>query len=244
MVQRLRRVAFASNPLKAHARRLRERMGAYLRGVGVQVVSPARAQVLVTIGGDGTILYNKNRYPKPVWAIGSDTSFICQSHLKRWKQDLQPLIEHGFSSERRLMLRPRLNGRRLPDALNEVVVRSQYHRVLDLKLLVGRRRFRFMADGLIFATPTGSSAYAYSAGGREMKRSARRYQVVPIAPYRRLFKPVMVKEGTACRVRVVGKAKADAVVDGQMHRPIREGSELVVRTGPRDFEFVRSAKRR
>ncbi|MCL6088922.1 MAG: hypothetical protein M1530_02020 [Candidatus Marsarchaeota archaeon] len=244
MIQRLKRVAFASNPLKAHARRLRGRMGAYLRQVGVQVVSPRRAQVLITIGGDGTILYNKNRYRRAVWAIGSDTSFICQSNKKRWRKDLEPLVLGGFRTEKRLMLAATLNGKSLPDALNEVVVRSQYHRVLELQLSVGRRRIFFMADGLIFSTPTGSSAYAYSAGGREMERAARRYQVVPIAPYRRLFKPMVLGEHEVCRVRVVGTAKADAVVDGQMHRPIRGGSELVVRAARRDFEFVRPVKRK
>jgi NAD+ kinase len=239
MIQKLKRVAFASNPLKAHTRRLRERMGAYLRQMGVRVVSPPRAQVLITIGGDGTILYNKNRYRRAVWAIGSDTSFICQSNKKRWKKDIGPLVRSGFGTEKRLMLAAKLNGRALPDALNEVVVRSQYHRVLELQLTVGRRRIFFMADGLIFSTPTGSSAYAYSAGGREMKRTARSYQVVPIAPYRRLFKPMTLSERQVCRVRVVGAAKADAVVDGQMHRPIRKGSRLVVRKAKRSLEYVK-----
>ncbi|VVB56796.1 NAD kinase [uncultured archaeon] len=243
-MQKLIRAAFASNPLKAHAQTLRTQMAAYLRARGVRVVSPKHAQILITIGGDGTILYNKNRYKKPVWAIGSDTSFICQSNKKRWKKELEPLLRGGFGTQKRLMLSSTLNGRRLPDALNEVVVRSQYHRVLELELSIGRRRMMFMADGLIFSTPTGSSAYAYSAGGREMKATARKWQIVPIAPYRRLFKPVALGEREVCRVRVVGRTRADAVVDGQMHRPIRGGSELIVRVAGRDFEFVKVAGRK
>ncbi len=244
MMHTLTRVAFASNPLKAHAQKLREEMSIYLRARGVRVTSPGQAQVLITIGGDGTILFNKNRYKRPVWAIGSDTSFVCQSNKKRWKKELEPLLLHGFGTEKRLMLFSKLNGRKLPDALNEVVVRSQYHRVLELELSIGRRRMKFMADGLIFSTPTGSSAYAYSAGGREMKPTARRWQIVPIAPYRRLFKPVSLGVHEVCRVKVVGDVKADAVVDGQMHKPIRGGSELLVRVSSRDFEFVRVGKKK
>ncbi|MDE1798335.1 MAG: hypothetical protein KGH63_02935, partial [Candidatus Micrarchaeota archaeon] len=137
---RLSSAAILFNPFKAHTKAIHGQMSAFLRSNGVKVLPPARAQVLITIGGDGTILYNKNRYLRPYWAIGSDTSFICQSHQRRWKKDLAQLISRGFSAEKRLMLRAKLNGARLPDALNEVVVRSQYHRVLDLQLTVGRRR--------------------------------------------------------------------------------------------------------
>ncbi len=232
-------VGFATNPKKPKARGLRRQISRFLRSNGVHIRPPARAQVLITIGGDGTILYNKNRYRRPVWAIGSDTSFICQSNRKRWKKELEPLVRRGFSVERRLMLSATLNNKALPDALNEVVVRSQHHRVLRIKLRVGRKTFRFSADGLIFAAPTGSTGYAYSAGGKEMRTTDNRYQVVPIAPYRRAFKPVIVPASTVCRIELMNRCRADAVVDGQMHRPIRKGSILVVRKAKRALEYVK-----
>ncbi len=239
---KLRSVAILYNPHKPHAMAIQKQMAAYLRAQGVNVRPPSGAQILITIGGDGTILFNKTRHLRPYWAIGSDTSFLCQSHQSSWKKDIARLIARGFSAEKRLMLHATLNGFSIPDALNEVVVRSQYHRVLDLELTIGRKRQWLQADGLIFSTPTGSSAYAYSAGGKEMKPTARRWQVVAIAPYRRLFKPMMLGPNQVCKVRVVGLAKADAVVDGQMHKPIRGGSELVVRASPHAFEFVRLKK--
>lgn len=239
---KLTSTAILFNPFKAHAKGIKEEMAFFLRSSGVRPLPPSRAQILITIGGDGTILYNKNRFSRPYWAIGSDTSFICQSHQRTWKKDLARLIARGFSTEKRLMLRAKLNGSPLPDALNEVVVRSQYHRVLDLELTIGKKRVLLQADGLIFSTPTGSSAYAYSAGGKEMTPTARRWQVVAIAPYRRLFKPMVLSPNQVCRVRVVGLAKADAIVDGQTHKPIRGGSELVVKASPHFFEFVRLKK--
>ena len=239
MRHHLSSAGFATNPKKPKAKSLRRQISRFLRGSGVRIRPPAHAQMLITIGGDGTILYNKNRYQRPIWAIGSDTSFICQSNRKRWKKELEPLVRRGFSVEKRLMLSATLDGKRLPDALNEVVVRSQHHRVLRLKLRVGQKVFRFSADGLIFAAPTGSTGYGYSAGGKEMKATDNRYQVVPIAPYRRAFKPMMVPSSAVCRVELLNRCQADAVVDGQMHRPIRQGSRLVVRKAKRHLEYVK-----
>ena len=239
MRHHLTSVGFATNPRKPDAKSLRRQISRFLRDAGVRIRSPARAQMLITIGGDGTILYNKNRYQRPIWAIGSDTSFICQSNRKRWKKELEPLVRRGFSVEKRFMLSATLNGKRLPDALNEVVVRSQHHRVLRIKLRVGRKMFRFSADGIIFAAPTGSTGYAYSAGGKEMRATDGRYQIVPIAPYRRMFRPVIVPPSAVCRVELIGRCRADAVVDGQMHQPIRKGSRLVVRKAKRSLEYVK-----
>lgn len=239
MRHHLHSVGFATNPKKPKAKRLRRQISHFLREAGVHIRSPAHAQMLITIGGDGTILYNKNRYQRPIWAIGSDTSFICQSNRKRWKKELAPLLKRGFSVEKRLMLSATLDGKRLPDALNEVVVRSQHHRVLRIKLRVGRKTFRFSADGLIFAAPTGSTGYAYSAGGKEMKATEQKFQLVPIAPYRRAFKPMMVPASAVCRIELLNRCRADAVVDGQMHRPIRQGSKLVVHKAKRHLEYVK-----
>ena len=225
MRHKLTSVGFATNPKKPKAKVLKRKISEFLHEAGVRTRSPNAAQMLITIGGDGTILYNKNRYKKPIWAIGSDTSFICQSNKKRWKKELGPLVRHGFSIEQHVMLTAKLDGKHLPDALNEVVVRSQHHRVLRIKLNVGRRTYRFSADGLIFTTPTGSTGYGYSAGGKEMRATERRYQVVPIAPYRRAFKPMIVPDTTICRVELLNRCRADAVVDGQMHRPTRKGSK-------------------
>jgi NAD+ kinase len=241
---KLKSVAFAVNPTKKDAKLLRKKIAAYLRKNKIAIRRHQKAQILITIGGDGTILYNQNRYKMPVWAIGSSTSFICQSNYKRWKKDLDLILKNGFFAEKRLMLSARLNGFRLPDALNEIVVRSQYHRVLELELIVGKRKHYFLADGLIFTTPTGSTAYAYSAGGKQMKPNEWRYQVVPIAPYRRKFKPMLVGKDKVCRLKVIGKMKADVVVDGQAHWPIKRDSELVVRVCKRKFEFVRPLKKK
>ncbi|VVC01935.1 NAD kinase [uncultured archaeon] len=244
MAQQLKTVGIATNPLKPKSRAVKKEMVVYLRSAGVRVLPAYKAEVLITIGGDGTILYNKNRYRKPVWAIGSDTSFLCQSNVKAWKKDLGMLLKNGYNIQRRSMLSAKLDGARLPDALNEVVVRSRLHRVMGVKLSVGGRRFKFLCDGLIVCTATGSTAYAYSAGGRQMRAEDRRIQVVPIAPYRRAFKPMMLNANAIIRAEIFEKCPADLTIDGQVRVSLKQTSKLVVIRASREMEFVQTAGRK
>ena len=244
MIQHLKTIGIATNPLKPKSRQAKKQMVKFLRANGVRILPAHKADVLITIGGDGTILYNKNRYRKPVWAIGSDTSFLCQSNIKRWKKELETLLERGYSLQKRSMLEAKLDGKCLPDALNEIVVRSRLHRVLGVKLSVGRRVWRFLCDGLIISTATGSTAYAYSAGGREMKAEDRRIQVVPIAPYRRAFKPVMLGPDSLIKAELFEKCPADLTIDGQVRVPLHHFDRLIVRRAKREMEFVKVEKKK
>jgi len=244
MTQHLKTVWIATNPLKPKSREIKHKMTEFLRARGVRVAGAHKAEALITIGGDGTILYNKNRYRKPVWAIGSDSSFLCQSNVKSWKKDLSALLKSGYTLQKRSMLQTILDAKRLPDALNEVVVRSRLHRVMGVKLKVGSRTWKFLCDGLIISTATGSSAYAYSAGGRQMRAGDKRIQVVPIAPYRRAFKPVMLRANAVVKAEFFEKCPADLTIDGQVRVPLKKNAKLVVRRAGRVMEFVQAIKKK
>lgn len=240
---KLRSVGLVSNPGKPKAVELHREISAFLRARGVRVLPPTRAQVLVTVGGDGTILSAKARYPRPIFAVGSHTSFLCQTLFSRWQNDFARLVKNGFYLEKRTLLSSALDGKPLPDALNEVVIRNREHRILALHLIVGPRHYLFRADGIMFSTATGSRAYAYSCGGKEMKKDSRHYQIVAIAPFRRIFKPMMVKAGVRSRVIVESTCTADAVVDGQFEVPVRRRCQLEVRVSDQKLEFVRTSPR-
>ncbi len=244
-----------SNPKKKSAGKVALQVKEFLEGRGIRAVfgkekagaaKPIRADLLVAISGDGTILYNKNSYDAPIFGIGSRKSFICQANERDWKGKLGRIIggaerkgklgkaiAGGEKIENRLMLSSELDGKRLPDALNEVVVRNRAHRILELKLWVGKKKFEFRADGVMFSTPTGSSAYAYSCGGRELKKTAREYEIVAIAPFRRAFKPMVVPENASCRLEIESECDAHAVIDGQFAFRLKRSSKVRVWKGSR-----------
>ena len=239
-MMRLKSALVVVNPTKPCAKLLASEVRRFLAANNIRVVKRAAgASMLITIGGDGTLLYNKSKFQLPIFAIGSERSSICQSTAKNWKVKLQRILARGFTTEKRMMLECKVDGRKVEDALNDVVIRSRNHRVITLKLNVGARHFSFCADGVLFSTPTGSTAYCYSCGGSELPRHARRYEVVAVAPYRRAFKPQVIQDSTACSV-VVKTSNADLVFDGQFVRRVKAGSKIGIRKSRENVMLIRA----
>ncbi len=239
-MKRLRRALVIFNPKKPHAKELATEVSAFLRANGAEVVKHAEiADALIIVSGDGTLLYHKSKYRLPIFAIGSETSFICQATSKNWGGKLLRIIRDGFRTEKRMMLACEVNGKVVENALNEVVIRSRDHRVIDLEVSVGGKRFSFYADGILFSTPTGASAYCYSCGGSELPKHARRYEVVAIAPYRRLFKPMIVRD-SAVSSATTKSSTADLVFDGQFIHRVKPGSKIRVYKSRQTVELIRA----
>ena len=125
--------------------------------------------------------------------------------------------------------------------LNEVVVsRGQIVRPVHLEALVdGRYLTTYVADGLIAATPTGSTAYALAVGGPILPPDLRNILLVPIAPHLSIDRAVVLSEGASVTIRVTTQHQAVISVDG--HDPVAiENDDLVqVQSSEHTVEFVR-----
>ncbi|MEM4390131.1 MAG: hypothetical protein QXG98_05745 [Candidatus Micrarchaeia archaeon] len=233
---RVRAALVATNPKKPESERVQAEVESFLLARGVRL-SRKRPDLLITIGGDGTLLWNKEFTRAPVFGIGSAHSFLCQATMANWRERLEALLA-GFRIERRAMLAASLNGKRLEDALNEFVVRAAGHRVLAFELCASGTCMSFRADGLIFSTPTGSSAYAYSSGGIELPPHARCYEIVAIAPYRRAFEYAVLSDAVRSTATVVSEMPAFVAVDGQFVHPFEGKAVLRVWKSSRTTDFA------
>ena len=231
------RAAVAANRKKPQTAALRREVERFLRAQGVSLTA-RKPQLIITIGGDGTVLYHKKHYGVPYFAIGSNTSFICQSTFANWRGKLSRVLLH-LRAEKRLMLSCGIDGRKMPFSLNEIGIRNPEPRVLSLHLAVGKKHFAFRADGLLFCTPTGSPAYCYSCGGKQMKKSDSRYQAVAISPFRRAFSPLMLAKNARCTLRMSGPERAQFFIDGHLFRSFTSKNTLRVRTSGKPFLFAK-----
>ncbi len=231
------RIAVCANKNKPSALEAKKQLMKILSGKKIKI-SPS-PQIIITIGGDGTVFLPKQYYGVPFFSIGSKTSFICQSTFSNFKKKLLPILSN-LKSEPRLMLTSRLNGKRLPLALNEVGVRNPEPRILSLHLQAGKKDYAFRADGILFSTPTGSPAYCYSCGGVEMKKSDKRYQAVAISPFRRLFSHLAIPASTKCTLRLSGPERAQLFVDGQSVGWMDGKKTLTVRASKKPFYFAKA----
>ncbi len=230
------RAMVMANEGKPIARKVKKDVQGFLRSRGI-AHSPHSPQLLITVGGDGTVLCSKRHYGIPFFAIGSSTSFICQAKFSDWKRKLSSALSRQ-KLEKRLLLESRLNEKALPLSLNEIGIRNPEPRVLSLHLSIGKRHFAFRADGIMFCTPTGSPAYCYSCGGKQMKRGENAYQAVAISPFRRLFSPTIIPAGAYCTLRISGKERAQLFIDGQEAGIFTEKKTLAVRGSKKKFLFL------
>jgi NAD+ kinase len=236
---KIRSALVLANWKKPVAQRVKKEVAEFLLEHSIDP-DAAKADMIITIGGDGTVLHYKENYGTPYFSIGSMTSFICQADFSNWRAKLSKLLAApSIKKDERLLLECTLNGNKLPYSLNEVCVRNPLPRVMHMHLACGAKHYAFRADGLIISTPTGSPAYCYSCGGKEMGKNDSHYQIVAISPFRRLFKPLILPDSTQCTLRVSGNERAHLFIDGQDFGTAAEGDTVRVRASKKKFVFAR-----
>lgn len=232
------RVLVAANPKKPRALELEKEVENFFLERRVEL--SRKADLVVAIGGDGTVLYKAHDKPGiPVFGIGSKRSFICEATGENWREKLSSALEKG-KVEEATMLDGWLNGKKIEPCLNEYCVRGTGHRLLRFKLKAGGEEFEFRADGIIFSTPTGSTAYAYSAGGKELEEGCGKYEIVAIAPYRRTFEHLVVDEKTESELEIECEQEAMLVVDGLFEHAVQNGSVLKVKKSSEKIKFLKA----
>ena len=120
-------------------------------------------------------------------------------------------------------------------ALNDVVVnKSAISRLVDFDLLIdGNFVFNYKADGVIIATPTGSTAYSLAAGGPVLMPSVDSFVVTPVCPHSLTHRPLVVTDKAQIELRVeTGAEEAFLSIDGQVGVPVRQGDRLVCAIAP------------
>jgi NAD+ kinase len=198
-----------------------------------------RADVAIVLGGDGTMLSIARRLaPRDVPLIGINLGrlgFLTDIPLARMEQVLVQMLAGRVVEERRTLLDAsvtRQDGESEQAlALNDVAVnRGSLGTMIDCAVDIDDRfAFAMRADGIIVATPTGSTAYALSAGGPILDPSVPAFALVPVAPHGLTHRPIAVADTSRLRITVVRGRDAAAHCDGQARFPLSEGESVTVR---------------
>ena len=258
----VRRIGFAYNPTSDAAVELRERAAAWAEAHGVAEWSSTAADhdalhrelpgtdVLVVLGGDGTFLRAAHAVIEddvPLLGINvGKVGFLSKVEAQDVEAVLGKLVEGRYEIEPRMALEGRIlrggtqpSGERLL-ALNDVVVaRGSLARVVRLDTSIdGTHLASFIADGLVVASPTGSTGYSFSAGGPILGPTARNLVVTPIAGYLTTIRSVVVGPEAVVRCRVVDAHEALVSVDGREDIPLAVGDIVEVRAIERPVRLV------
>jgi len=209
--------------------------------------------VLIVLGGDGTFLRAARalaRVDVPVLGVNSGrVGFLSKVEPAALESTLGDLLADRYEIEPRMMLEARLTRTAHEDsgaasgtfaALNDAaIVRGAEARVLHLEVLIdGSHLATYVADGVVIATPTGSTAYSFSAGGPILDPTARNLVVTPVAAYLAAVRSIVVGPAHAVRVRIIDGPPGIVSIDGRDDYPIEAGDIVDVRALDRPIRFI------
>lgn len=213
---------------------------------------PDGTDLVIVLGGDGTLLSAARVVAGrdiPLFAVNlGHLGFLTSIQVG----DLYPALEQVLRGEQRIGKRAMLDCELLRDsktiatysALNDVVItKSELARMIDLDTWVGDHFVAaYKADGLIIATPTGSTAYSLSAGGPVIFPSVAAFCITPICPHTLTNRPVIVPDNQVIRVLNHGTEGTFLTIDGQVGEPLRSGDVVVCRASPHSIQLIRPPK--
>jgi NAD+ kinase len=205
--------------------------------------------LLIALGGDGTMLRAGHLCaPVDIPLLGINVGhfgFLAELNRQNWRTELPKLLDGNFWYEKRMMLSAQCvrNGEKTTtsDVINDVVVaRGQYVRPIEVEaILNGSRITSYIADGLIAATPTGSTAYALAAGGPILPPEIRNILLMPVAPHLSIDRAVVLSEGASLFIRVNTTHEAVVSVDGQDPINLQNGDGVQINSHEKSLFMVR-----
>lgn len=207
-----------------------------------------RADLAIAVGGDGTMLGMARHlaaYDLPLVGINHGRlGFVTDIPLEQWRPSLARILDGEYDSEDRSLIEARvMRGESLiwhQLAMNDVVVsRSSRAGMIELQVHVdGVYMYNQRADGLIVATPTGSTAYALSANGPILHPRLAGLVLVPVAPQALSNRPITLPDDASIHITVVGGREPRVSGDMQVFSDLQVGDDIVVRRAPYKAHFL------
>jgi len=262
-------VAVVTNLAKPHAASELGRLVGWLRGKGYRARVPVEAaehvpvavevvprdrllegvDLLVVLGGDGTLLSAARMvYPRRVPILGVNfggLGFLTDVSVSNMIPALEQVLAGEGRAEPRMMLRTSVHdgtGREIQKVygLNDAVLHEAGRRAIDIETtLSGTPLGRFRADGIIVATPTGSTAYSLSAGGPILHPALNALIATPICPHSLSVRPLVFPAHETIEFRIrPPEFRVDLTVDGQVALTFSPEQTIQVRRAGRPIYFT------
>jgi len=207
-----------------------------------------RLDLLVTLGGDGSILRAARMagsHGVPVLGIKMGRlGFMAELDPDQWTAAVPRILAGDYWIEERMMLYAeyhRGDESRGYEALNDVVIsRGSLARIVRLETHIdGSFLATYAADGLIVSTPTGSTAYAFAAGGPVLPPQLKNILLQPIAPHLSMDRAIVLSQGAVLKIVVQTDHQAILTVDGQFEYELHDGDVVTVQASHNVGRFVR-----
>ena len=204
-----------------------------------------QGDLIITVGGDGTYLWTSHHTKKPILPIKIEGyGFLCTANFKELIENLKNVVEGKYEVEERMRLKCiRVKTRKIekyisrifhgeyPYSLNEIAfARKRPSKILEIEVKIDDVVFDFVGDGVMFATPSGSTAYASSAGGSIIDPSLKMITMVPLYPFYSKIRPLILPPDKKIEVSIKGGDCA-LIIDGHGGDYVSSDSSFVLEQG-------------
>lgn len=211
------------------------------------------SDIVLTIGGDGTIIHTAKyavKYAKPVLGVNlGRLGYVAELEADEVEM-ISRLIKGEFETCQRSVLSVSIRNDKgyLKEyiAINDAVVsRGSLSRIIDLQVSIdGDEVSSYRADGILVATPTGSTAYALSAGGPVISPDLKCIELVPICPHSLSARSVILSEDSVIRISASSPDDTSYLtIDGQISEPINEDEVVEIENSDKTLEMIVFKKR-
>jgi NAD+ kinase len=227
-------------------------------GCAVEIVEDDQlapsVDLILVLGGDGTMIATARIIGDaevPVMGVNyGGLGYLAEFPIEELFAALESILSGEYKVQKRVMLAVELwRGEELitrSRVLNDVVVnKSALARIIEMEAYLDSQFVnRFRADGLIVATPTGSTAYNLSAGGPVIYPSMNAVVITPICPFTLSNRPIVVPDGSMIEVRLMtDKEEVALTLDGQVGVPLQVRDRIMIRKSRTTFNLVQPPNR-
>ncbi len=200
--------------------------------------------IIITIGGDGTIIHAAKagaEHNIPILGINAGRIGYLANISPNELSLLSALKKGTYETDERMLLEVSI-GENKYYCLNEAVIsKGSISRMIDIKLLVDGSEISYRADGLIAATPTGSTAYSMSAGGPVVDPALGLFIITPICSNSLFDRPIILSENSTLEVFAVSPQNAEAylTIDGEISVPVHEADSITIKKAPHTAKLIK-----
>ena len=210
-----------------------------------KITDSTRIDVFITLGGDGTLCFYKQKYRHfkkvPFTAVNlGGLGFMADVKIEDLESYLDDLIAGKFLVEERLMLEASHRGKHSV-AINDVVIhRGSNPSMIALKVHINDSYFNtFLADGIIIASPTGSSAYSLASGGPLMHPTLSAIVITPIAAHTLTNRPFVIADTSKIEIEYISSFEpVFATLDGLHQLPLQSGELISITRSQDTFDLI------
>ena len=209
-----------------------------------------KSDIIISIGGDGTMLataYKAHLYNKPVLGLNlGKLGFLVETDVTQMDSVIDLLKKKKYSIEDRMVLSGVCSGHTTGEliAVNDLVIeKGGWPKMIELTVWVDDEYVTtFSADGLIIATPTGSTGYSLSTGGPIVAPTAKAITLSPISPHSLTVKPIVLSSEQVIKLRANSPHKFVQVsCDGQRVYSFQPPLEIVIKKSNRSLKLIKTS---